>query len=91
MKGGDAQNYPQFEDRHKQEAARFLGAGPENLRPMLRGMISFERLDAWTEVAKEMDVDETERRMLRKHRVPSQRAEQRRRGLLSRVRRSRRR
>jgi len=69
MQGGDAQNYPQYEDRHKQEAARFLHSGPENLKPMLRGMINRERLDAWTEVAKDLDVDEAERRLLRQRRV----------------------
>jgi len=69
MKGGKAQDHPDYDDRHKQEAARFLDAGPENLRPMLRGMVSRERLDAWTEVAKDLDVDESERRLLRQRRV----------------------
>lgn len=59
---------PQYDDWRKREALRALGDA-ENLRCMLTGMISRERLRAYEEVAEEIGVDDEQRRMLREHRT----------------------
>lgn len=66
MQGGDAQNYPEFEDPVEQEAARFLfsdftsekghNASEEthlHAGPVIRGITDESRLHTWIEFAKE--------------------------------------
>lgn len=67
MRGGVAQRYPQFDDENEQEAARFL-ATDIDARPVIRGIEDISRLNAWTEVAKELDITGPERRALRQRR-----------------------
>lgn len=77
MQGGDGQNYPQYDDPDKQEAARFLcsdftsvhGHEPDDhlhAKPVIRAIDDLERLSAWTEVAKEHRITGPDRRALRK-------------------------
>lgn len=67
MQGGVAQRYPQFDDDTEQEAARFLACDLD-ARPVIRGIGDLDRLNAWTEVAKELDITGPERRALRQRR-----------------------
>lgn len=55
------------DDWRKQEALKTLGE-PANLRPMLNGMVSTQRLEAYFEVAEEIGVDEEQWQLLRDHR-----------------------
>lgn len=64
MRASNAQNYPEYEDETKQEAARFLVCDID-ARPVIRGIEDIDRLDAWTTVAKALDVEGRQRRALR--------------------------
>ncbi len=74
---------PEYGDPDKQEAADFFSRSfksefeaayndEENAhiraRPMIRGIQTLERLNAWTDVAKDMDVHHEQREALRKRR-----------------------
>ncbi len=56
-----------YDDWRKQEALQTLG-DPANLRPILNGMISTQRLEAYFEVAEEIGVDDEQWQLLREHR-----------------------
>lgn len=67
MRGRQGQNYPQFDDDHEQEAARFLAVDMD-ARPVIRAIDDLDRLNAWTEVAKDLQVTGPERKLLRERR-----------------------
>jgi len=58
MRPSASQDYPEYEDAEKQEAARFLCADFDSYAEIIRGITDPDRLDAWTDVAKELDKDE---------------------------------
>lgn len=60
----NAQNYPEYAATHKQEAARVLDSDFDTDGEIIRGMTDLDRLNAWTEVAKDLDA-KTVRRQLR--------------------------
>ncbi len=49
MRADSTPTYPQYEDPNKQEAARFLASGMDPT-PLLRGMKTVKRIDAWLKV-----------------------------------------
>lgn len=63
MLGTQGHDYPQFEDEDKQEAARFLGSDFDRYDEIIRGIDDLDRLNAWTEVAKELDCTEARREL----------------------------
>ncbi len=56
-----------YDDWRKREAVKTLG-DPANLRPILNGMVSTQRLEAYFEVAEEIGVDDEQWQLLREHR-----------------------
>jgi len=60
-------SYPQFEDDEKQEAARFLVCDID-ARPMIRGIQEISRLEAWEDVAEELEGLGDQQRALRQRR-----------------------
>ncbi|NHX37846.1 MULTISPECIES: hypothetical protein [Halolamina] len=63
MRASNTRNYSEYENDEKQEAARFLGSDFEDYAPIIRGIEDLDRLNAWTEVAKDLDCHEARRKL----------------------------